>query len=241
MGCQLLASSYIGRAMDTAINTWEDDGGAVLPFHEPETKSKSESLKMWTALHNAFDYFNQELFEGRLNANDVILNCSRKNRTLGFFAPPSIGWKSGEGNRAEISLNPDYMGGRTLDEIYSTFVHEMTHFEQEVFGRPGRRGYHNMEWARMMKKVGLQPFNIKDPKKETGMCCSHRIIEDGVFQEAMNNLPDNCKFPIRGVKRRKQSQGGYVKWECPECGAIARATKNAQLTCTPCGVPFQRG
>ncbi len=47
----------------------------------------------------------------------------------------------------EIAMNPSYFGVVPLLEILQTLVHEMAHAWQFHFGEPGRRGYHNKEWA----------------------------------------------------------------------------------------------
>lgn len=199
----------------------------------------SGSMKMWRALHGAFDFFNERLFHGKLDRNMVILNCSRQNRALGFFRPPAIGWKDEEGNeKVEISLNPDYMGGRSIDDTYSTLVHEMCHMEQETCpgGKPGKRGYHNKQWSEMMLAVGLKPYNISNPSKMTGPRCSHEIIPAGSFDQAMKIMPEELKIPFTGLKvdKGQKAKVGYKKWTCSSCGQVARAKDNAELVCFPC-------
>jgi hypothetical protein len=41
--------------------------------------------------------------------------------------------------------------------LASLLVQEMVHMEQAYFGKPGDNGFHNAEWGRMMKRVGLHP------------------------------------------------------------------------------------
>lgn len=225
-----------------AIATWEDDGGCQepIPVKEKPESLDMESMKMWKALHGAFDFFNDFLFNGRLDRNRVVLNCSRRNRTLGFYCPPEIGWvekkENGEiSKKAEISVNPEHMHNRTLKEIMSTFVHEMCHFEQDLFGKPGKRGYHNKEWAAMMEAVGLESFDINNPSKRTGMRCSHRVIPDGPFEQAMKLLPEEFKLPFLGLEIPKgRAKTGYQKWRCPECGQLCRAKETAELACVTC-------
>lgn len=196
----------------------------------------SDSLKLWKALHGAFDHLNDDLFEGELDRNRVILNCSRKSaRTLGFYRP--MGWRGGdqEQEKAEISLNPDSMHGRSIDEIYSTLAHEMAHFWQDCFGEPGKRGYHNKGWADKMELIGLMPFDIKDAKKKTGMRCSHNIIPGGVFDQSMEKMPKEYKLALTGISPpRGKAKTGYPKWSCPQCGQACRAKETADISCTPC-------
>lgn len=57
----------------------------------------------------------------------------------------------------EIAMNPVYFSIRTIKATLSTLVHEMVHQWQFHFGKAGRRGYHNKEWAALMERVGLMP------------------------------------------------------------------------------------
>jgi predicted SprT family Zn-dependent metalloprotease len=201
---------------------------------EPPKDLDSDSLKMWKALHECFDYFNEHLFDNRLDRNAIILSCER-SRILGHFWPGTWTDENGLEQKSEIALNPEYMDGRSFEEIMSTFVHEMCHFEQFAFGEPGKRGYHNREWADMMLKVGLQPFNVKEPKKETGMRCSHKIVEDGKFSKMVAKIPEAMRLPFLGVRMvRAKATGGYFRWHCPECQQLARAKANASLVCGEC-------
>ena len=59
----------------------------------------------------------------------------------------------------------------------------MAHLWQQHNGKPGRGKYHNGEWAKEMKRIGLLPFNVKDPTKETGQACSHKIEDGGAFDQ----------------------------------------------------------
>jgi predicted SprT family Zn-dependent metalloprotease len=54
----------------------------------------------------------------------------------------------------EIALNPRTFIDRTDREIVSTLVREMVHLWQFHFGKPGRRGYHNKQWATKMEEIG---------------------------------------------------------------------------------------
>ena len=80
-------------------------------------------------------------------------------------------------------MNPVYFKGRSVEEILSTLVHEQVHVWQSAFGKPGRRRYHNHEWAQKMKKVGFHPSDTGQPGgKETGERVSHYVIAGGPFQ-----------------------------------------------------------
>jgi hypothetical protein len=64
----------------------------------------------------------------------------------------------------------------------------MVHKWQHDYGKPGKNAYHNKEWAKAMKRIGLKPFNIVKPDRETGPACAHVIMEDGLFAQVCQEL-----------------------------------------------------
>lgn len=185
-----------------------------------------------------FDYFNSELFGGELSP--CLLNFSRKSKAYGFFAPER--WASEDGQPVhEISLNPSYMAERSPEEFLSTLVHEMCHLWQREFGKPGKRGYHNKEFARKMAEVGLICSNTGKPGgKGTGVQMTHYIDTDGAFQEALQGAPDHLPLMCQEVtsagrtKRLKASNKSKTKYTCQGCEFNAWAKPGALLGCWTC-------
>jgi hypothetical protein len=69
--------------------------------------NRTPTREQFRAYEAAFDYFNRELFDGKLPP--VMLNFSRKARSNGFYCPAA--WLRGEGEAvAEISSKPDERG-----------------------------------------------------------------------------------------------------------------------------------
>ena len=94
----------------------------------------------YEALREAWDHFNDRLFDGALP--DCLVTLQRKRGAKGYFCFSRFGERSGEAVVDEIALNPATFLQRTDREIISTLVHEMAHQWQFHFGKPGRRGYH---------------------------------------------------------------------------------------------------
>jgi predicted SprT family Zn-dependent metalloprotease len=81
----------------------------------------------------------------------------------------------------EIAMNPVYFSIRTIKATLSTLVHEMVHQWQFHFGEPGRRGYHNKQWAARMERVGLMPSDTGEPGgRKVGQSMTHYIIAGGL-------------------------------------------------------------
>jgi hypothetical protein len=235
--------------MNEALDLWADDGGSFVETEiseyagEDTNNNQSASEKLWGAWHGLFDFFNDNLFDGALDRNRVILNCSRSagRSTLGFYmgflAENKGAWieQGGTEQKAEISMNPSKMAKYGFEETMATFVHELCHFWQDLHGSPGKRGYHNKEWADKMLAVGLKPINNKNPSKMTGMSMHHSIMEDGNFAQVIKTLPEELKLPFLGLATAKPAVTvGYEKWRCPHCKQICRAKSSALIACVPC-------
>jgi hypothetical protein len=188
------------------------------------------------AFQRMFDYFNAALFGGTLPP--VLLNFSRAANTLGFFAPER--WeREGEKVAHEISLNPAYLKHRDQRDVVSTLVHEMAHHWQQEFGTPGRRGYHNEEWAAKMETLGLMPSSTAAPGgARVGYKVSHYILDGGAFALAYAKMPREHLLPWlcwEGTERaKKPRQPSKVRFTCPDCGCNAWGKPTLRIACTDC-------
>lgn len=189
------------------------------------------------ALMLAFDHFNADLFDAKLPAPMFV--WQRNKRSRGHFHGDV--WKDRAANSCadEISLNPDLMEERSEKEILSTLVHEMCHQRQHHFGKPSRNGYHNKEWAGMMREVGLEPSSTAAPGgKDTGQKVSHYIVKGGRFCASCEMLTGaGWRFPWSSVDTRqppKPSKSSKVKFTCPECEANAWGAPSLRIVCSDC-------
>lgn len=138
------------------------------------------------ALQFAYDFFNRHLFQNQLPF--CLISLQRKAKTQGYFSFRRFIAEDGT-YTDEIALNPEFFGVLPILDTLSTLVHEMCHLWQQHFGRPGRRGYHNKEWADKMESIGLMPSDTHKPGgKRTGEHMGDYILEDGLFIQAARNL-----------------------------------------------------
>lgn len=188
----------------------------------------------------AYEYFNDKLFGGKLP--DVIITLQHGKRYYGYF------WQHKFDNRqdsklkiGEMALNPDLFKGRSDAAILSTLVHEQCHIWQAAYGKPGKKGYHNKEWADKMKAIGLQPSDTgATGGKETGEKMSHFIIKLSLFDTTCDALIKNG-FALNWQsyvdpgkpKKAKQTRAKFI---CPECDQAAWAKPTANLTCGDCDI-----
>jgi hypothetical protein len=195
----------------------------------------------------AYDFYNQALFASTLPPCLITLHRESK-RTYGYFSHKRFfRLTDGRSTTDEIAMNPVHFSGRSVEDILSTLAHEMTHVWQAHFGKPGRRGYHNKQWAAKMKEVGLGPSNTGEPGgKETGQQMTHYIVEGGPFKTATDALIKGG-FSISWADAAaiaddpavpKPKSGQRVKYTCPGCDANVWGKDGLAILCQPCQQPF---
>jgi hypothetical protein len=147
----------------------------------------------------------------------------RSKKAYGYFAGGRFCAADGTGITDEIALNPSHFRERTTEQSLSTLVHEMTHLEQHHFGKPSRSGYHNKEWALLMRAVGLVASDTGAPGgREVGQQVSHYIEEGGAFARACAELVAQGFDPLYvelwtegGEATRRKKAVSKTKYTCP--------------------------
>jgi predicted SprT family Zn-dependent metalloprotease len=201
------------------------------------------TIQQAQAFQGLWEYFNRELFGEELSG-EVLLNFSRKGKVLGFFAPDRWEGRDGQGSIHEISLNPDYLK-RDFKAVMGTLVHEMCHQWQHENGTAARKGFHNKEWGRKMKDVGLFPSSTgQEGGKETGDKVSHYVVEGGKFEEKYGVMREELKLPFIAVdstiqKVKKVAKKSKFRYACGECGLRVWAKEGVKVTCGECGVELK--
>jgi predicted SprT family Zn-dependent metalloprotease len=201
--------------------------------------------KTYKTLDDAYRFFNKRLFGGKLPG--CLITMQRKATAYGYFAGGRFGSIDGKEVTDEIALNPSHFKDRTTEQSLSTLVHEMAHLQQHHFGKPSRTGYHNKEWAGMMRAVGLIPSDTGAVGgKEVGQRVSHYIEKGGRFAQACKELMGNG-FDALYVElwsegdaaKRKTKAASKTRYSCESCGVNAWAKPGVALICGDCEEPLQ--
>lgn len=223
----------------------------------------SPTDELYNELQQAFNHFNRALFDGELPA--AVITLQRDRKTYGYFSGNRFVRRSGE-RADEIAMNPSHFAAQQLDNTLSTLAHEMVHQWQHHHGKPGRRGYHNAEWAARMEMVGLMPSHTGAPDgKRTGERMDHYIVENGPFAVACAKLlveaftinwldcvaivqtestekelpPELAALGIEPAKPGKRV-GNRVKYRCETCKMQAWGKPGLPLLCGTCqGKPLE--
>ncbi|WP_412557804.1 SprT-like domain-containing protein [Thalassospira sp. MIT1370] len=221
----------------------------------PVSSIPTPTVEAYAELQTAFDHFNIRIFEGKLPA--CLITLQRHKRTYGYYSHDRfVCGETGE-LTAEIAMNPSYFVARTIRETLSTLVHEMAHQWQYHYGKPGRRGYHNHQWADFMERIGLMPSNTGEPGgRRVGEQMTHYIIDGGPFDRACADLltteytlswfdrfPPVDPVPVeRGgcassgalaavAPAIKENGSNRVKYRCPSCSSQVWGKPELKLVC----------
>lgn len=200
----------------------------------------------YTALQDAFDYFNRNLFNSELP--QVLIVLHRKKGAKGYFWADM--WHSQEtlsdildDNKvvSEIALTPETLN-RSDKEILSTLVHEMVHLWQHTCGTPSRSAYHNKEWADMMEEIGLHPtHNGQWDGKPTGQKVTHLIVEAHRFDVAATTfLEDRKVIQWFGIQQgTKETKKNKVLYTC-QCVPVVKVwgKPGLAIACELCEATF---
>lgn len=198
---------------------------------------QAPTIETYTGLETAFNHFNDRLFENRLPS--VLFTLTRKRNAHGYFWADQFKHREDGDTTHEIALNPATMD-RTLEAVLSTLVHEMTHLEQQEYGKPSKNGHHNKEWVQLMLRVGLIPSDTGEPGgKQTGRKMTHYIDPMGPFVDAFQELVDidfDLPYFTAPVDKSaaKKKDLSKVKRECPCCNAKAWAKQGMRIICGDC-------
>ncbi len=203
------------------------------------SKKDAPTEAQFGALQKMFDYFNAELFDGKLG--HVMLNLSRHNpRTLGFFAPDRWEGEGSDKRVSEISLNPSNLRYRTPEQICSTMVHEQCHFLLWERKMASRGGYHCRRFSDLMQSVGLITSSTGAPGgARTGQKISHYIEPTGAFARAFERMPKDWFLPFTcGERSDKRPTGkgdaSKTRYQCPTCRTRFWGKPGIEAICTPC-------
>ena len=179
------------------------------------------------------------MFGGELP--NCLISLQRSKGAAGYFSYSS--WENDKGKKIdEIALNPSNFKNKDLKTILSTFVHEMCHLWQSYFGKVGKNGYHNQEWAEKMQAIGLIPSHTgKRGGNQTGYKMSHFVLKDGLYEKSFNELEKlGGKMSwIESIGEQKKNYVKKMKYVCPECNIKLWGKPNLNIICGDCNTALQ--
>lgn len=156
--------------------------GRLEALLEHDTPTK----ELYGELNYAYAFFNERLFNATLP--DCLISLARDRRVYGYMLLNRAARADGRAMTHEIAINPLLIPKRPVKDTLATLCREMVNVWQVRFGRPGRRGYKNLEWAWKMRSVGLIPKDLGKSGHEVGDTVAHTIEQLGPFDIAAQEL-----------------------------------------------------
>ena len=184
-------------------------------------------------LDELFRYYKM-LFDVELP--DCMITLGTDHEESNFFKPKAWIDKSNKLSLiSNIILNPVIIGHKSID-WHIAIVLGMVHLKQYLYGNPGRRGYHNLEYAKMAEKAGII---MSDTGMPGGMKTGEKLLQyvpaDSPLEKAYKNHPDKY---IRYVsfylgEAKSSSNKSQKKYTCP-CGINMWGKRRLRVTCDEC-------
>ena len=192
------------------------------------------SIETAKRLQQAFDIFNNNLFDGQLP--DAMLRIERLKNANGIYRPARYSDNQGS-TIACIALNSTNANERELHLLLSTLVHEMAHMHTHLIENEGEAtGGHGVAWRKLMVQVGLDPIKVGSTWRQA----THSINPDGLFMRVYEDHQRKLEaLPWKELANDPELSGrarglDKVKFTCPSCGSRAWARSAAELNCGTC-------
>ena len=208
---------------------------AALNNRKPSDPKKATITPMIKVLEKLFDNLNEKLFGGEL-IKPVITIAPDTCRAYGWFTTYKA-WKEtdnkdGEGYY-EITVTSNYLN-REPEEIAGTLLHEMCHLYAQINGIKdcSNNGvYHNKKFKEIAEEHGL----VAERMGNYGFTNTYPTDETAEYFKSLNlDFPLYRPTPVKAATKKSSS----IKYICPICGAIVRATRKLNIICEDCGVEF---
>jgi len=188
-----------------------------------------------------FDLFNAHFYNGELTRPAITVSPDGGRGAYGWCSVDEI-WKTGDDTHREINLCAEYLD-RPMPEVCGTMLHEMAHLYNLHHGIEdvSNNGYyHNKRFKDTAEAHGLviekhdkYGWTITTLTPEASAWLAEALGDDALHA---SRLPEGNG---KGKKGGSKSKNRSIKYVCPECGTIIRATREVNVICGDCGVPFE--
>lgn len=195
-------------------------------------------------LHKAFELINRDYYKGELPLPAILIQSRGKNqKTLGWCTVAKV-WVDGNNKdeKYEINIVAEALN-RGLLPVITTLMHEMVHLycrENDIKETSRSHTYHNKKFKEIAEEHGM----VCEKKSDSLGWSSARLTPETVNRIYSYNLSEDVFGFGRldtngGEKEKKKKKSSTRKYKCPECGTLIRATKDVNVICGDCNVPFE--
>lgn len=183
--------------------------------------------------------FNEQFFAGKLARPAITVSPDGGRGAYGWCSVQEI-WDANGDKYREINLCAEYLD-RPISELSATLLHEMSHlcnFTNGIRDTSTNGYYHNIKFKHTAETHGLR---IEKDKKYGWTLTTLAPEAEAWIVEALGEHPLGVSRLPEGIgKGKSKSKNRSIKYVCPCCGAIIRATKEVNTVCGECDKPFER-
>lgn len=205
-------------------------------------------------LEKIFRALNNDSFSGELE--EPIITIQSTPTAYGHVTVSKV-WKAKDTQRYELNIAADWLE-RPIENVVATMLHEMTHLynmQHEIQDCSRGGSYHNKKFKEEAEKHMLHiekhekyGWTLTTPTDEL----LEYILEKG-WQDI--DMGRGCFFTWAGGKdtgkpkkvtggeedgqEQAKKKGNSRRYQCPNCKAIVRATKDLHIICGTCNVDFE--
>lgn len=204
-----------------------------------------------------FDLFNDHFYAGELARPAITVSPDGGRGAYGWCTVYEIWQANGQAYR-EINICAEYIN-RPISDVAATMLHEMAHLYNLTHGIKGVSNngyYHNKKFKETAEAHGLAishqhtyGWTVTDLTPETAAW----IAQHPELSDIAANRQTTLQIKIKGdddssedgettttIKGgRSTSKNRSIKYVCPKCGAIIRATKKVNVVCGDCDIAFE--
>jgi rubrerythrin len=187
-------------------------------------------------LETLFSNFNTKFFNNELVKPVITVSPDTTKGAYGWCTCWKA-WKKNDNSESyyEINLCAEYLN-REFENICETMIHEMVHLlnVQHDIQDTSRNGfYHNKRFKKTAEDHGL----IVEKTSKYGWSMT-KLNDDSL--EYIKTIDKQNFTLFRSKLPKKLGKGSKAKkYVCECCGAIIRATKEVNVTCSDCNQPFK--
>ena len=188
--------------------------------------------KTITNLEKLFDKLNKKYFGGELEKPVITIAPDTTKGAYGWCTSWKA-WKDGESESYEVNICSEYLD-RGILHVAETLLHEMVHLYNLMHGIQDTSNngfYHNKKYKEAAENHGLTVE--KDGKY--GWCKTDLTEQTVVYIESLK-LSEVTLVRKKMEKPKAKSKNNSIKYVCPCCGAIVRATKPVRIGCYDCDI-----
>ncbi len=187
-----------------------------------------------------FDQFNQHFYHNVLTRPAITVSPDGGRGAYGWCSIHEIWNANGEKYR-EINLCAEYLD-RPISELAATLLHEMAHLYNIVHGIQdvSNNGYyHNLKFKATAEAHGLHIE--KHPKYGWTITTLSPEAEAWIKETLGSDSIHASRLQTIGTSNggSKKSQNCSIKYICPCCGTIIRATRRVNVICADCNEAFE--